>query len=194
MPTLLDDTETSTGLFANWIDTPLGRMLAVACDKGVVRLDFVEDGDLDEAMARLGPEVTAAESGPVKMDAMHPRLSRLAIELAEYFTGTRTEFSVPLSPRGTRFELMTWRYLRSIPYGQTRSYGQQARAIGEPNASRAVGRANGMNRIGIVIPCHRVIGSDGKLTGYAAGIDRKRWLLEHERDVRGGTLFHQSPG
>lgn len=180
MPTLLDNSITVCAFSANWVGTPLGRMLAVAGDEGLVQLEFIED---DEDMSATAAMQEANTGQPNR------HLSQLADELTEYFAGTRTEFSVPLAPKGTEFEMRAWDYLRTIPYGQTRNYGQQARAIGQANASRAVGRANGMNRIGIVIPCHRVIGSDGKLTGFAAGIERKRWLLNHEQNIAGGNLF-----
>jgi methylated-DNA-[protein]-cysteine S-methyltransferase len=105
-------------------------------------------------------------------------------QLHEYFAGTRTDFDLALAPAGTEFQQRVWRALCEIPYGDTTSYGAIARQLGTPDASRAVGLANGRNPIAIVIPCHRVIGSDGSLTGYGGGLDRKRWLLDHERGVR----------
>src|SRR5690606_29111824 len=102
-------------------------------------------------------------------------------ELEEYFARQRTQFDVPLDARGTDFQERVWTALREIPFGETRSYGDQARMIGSPSAVRAVARANGDNRIAIIIPCHRVIGSNGTLTGYGGGIWRKRWLLHHEK-------------
>lgn len=102
-------------------------------------------------------------------------------QLDEYFTGTRTEFSLPLSPRGTPFQKKVWKQLQMIPYGETRSYKEMAEAIDSPRAMRAVGGANGKNPLTIVIPCHRVIAHDGSMGGYGGGIDRKEWLLEHER-------------
>jgi methylated-DNA-[protein]-cysteine S-methyltransferase len=101
-------------------------------------------------------------------------------QLGEYFAGERTEFDLPLAPEGTPFQERVWRALRAIPYGQTASYGDLADRIGQPTASRAVGLANGRNPISIIVPCHRVIGASGKLTGYAGGIERKRFLLELE--------------
>lgn len=180
MFTQADDAERVDVLFASAHQTPLGPMLAVTCPEGLIQLEFADVG-MEQALARLGPETA--------LNSRHPHLSRLDLELAEYFAGTRREFSVPLVPRGTHFEMRAWDYLRTIPYGQTRSYGEQARAVGEPNACRAVGRANGMNRLAIVIPCHRVIGSDGKLTGYAGGLERKQCLLDHERAKCGELLF-----
>jgi AraC family transcriptional regulator of adaptative response/methylated-DNA-[protein]-cysteine methyltransferase len=187
----LDVTRTGA-LVSNWIDTPLGRMLAVACDEGVIHLDFVDDDDAARVMKKLGRRDGEPGSVSQLTVGFHPHLSQLADELAEYFSAGRTEFSVPLASQGSDFEQRVWNYLRTIPYGQTRSYGQQARAIGMPQASRAVGHANGMNRVAILIPCHRVIGSDGKLTGYAGGLERKRWLLELEGRGSGGTLFATS--
>ncbi|WP_404789801.1 methylated-DNA--[protein]-cysteine S-methyltransferase [Altericista sp. CCNU0014] len=102
-------------------------------------------------------------------------------QLAAYFAGTLTEFDVPLQMQGTIFQQRVWEALKSIPYGATLFYGELAKQIGQPNASRAVGLANGRNPISIVVPCHRVIGANGKLTGYGGGIERKQWLLNHER-------------
>ena len=104
-------------------------------------------------------------------------------QLAEYFAGERTEFELPLAMAGTEFQRTVWAELRRIPYGETISYGQLAEAIGKPSASRAVGLANGRNPIGIIVPCHRVVGSTGDLTGYGGGIERKRALLEFEKGV-----------
>jgi methylated-DNA-[protein]-cysteine S-methyltransferase len=109
---------------------------------------------------------------------------RTAVEqLAAYFAGDRTDFDLPLAPRGTGFQLRVWQALLAIPYGHTTSYGEMAADLGNPNASRAVGLANGRNPIAVVVPCHRVIGRDGRLTGYGGGLDRKRWLLDHELAV-----------
>jgi methylated-DNA-[protein]-cysteine S-methyltransferase len=105
----------------------------------------------------------------------------VAKQLAAYFAGELREFDLPLAPRGTEFQMKVWRELCRIPYGETISYGELARRIGQPGASRAVGLANGRNPIGIIVPCHRVIGADGSLTGYGGGLDRKKWLLEHEK-------------
>jgi AraC family transcriptional regulator of adaptative response/methylated-DNA-[protein]-cysteine methyltransferase len=108
-------------------------------------------------------------------------LDNLAEELKNYFAGTSMEFTVPLVSAGTPFETAVWKFLRSIPPGETWSYAELARKVGKPKAVRAVGRANGMNCLALVIPCHRVIRADGQLCGYGGGIWRKRWLLEHER-------------
>ncbi|MBW8192234.1 methylated-DNA--[protein]-cysteine S-methyltransferase [Neiella marina] len=112
--------------------------------------------------------------------AHHPSLLKVEQQISEYFTGKRTSFELPLAPAGTSFQQAAWRALQTIPWGQTRNYSEQAVSIGKPKAVRAVGAANGRNPIAIVIPCHRVIGSNGELTGYAGGITRKEWLLAHE--------------
>lgn len=109
-------------------------------------------------------------------------------QLHAYFDGSLREFDVPLVLSGTEFQRRVWAQLREIPYGETASYGDMARWIGSPNASRAVGLANGRNPVAIIVPCHRVIGADGSLTGYGGGLDRKVWLLEHERRDARGTL------
>jgi methylated-DNA-[protein]-cysteine S-methyltransferase len=109
-----------------------------------------------------------------------PVLRAAAAQLAEYFAGKRRTFDLPLAPHGTPFQLAVWSALRAIPYGETRNYAELARAIGRPTASRAVGAANGKNPLGIIVPCHRVIGASGALTGYAGGLSAKRWLLELE--------------
>ena len=112
-------------------------------------------------------------------------LDRAVAQLGEYFAGERTEFELPLEPAGTPFQRTTWLALREIPYAETINYGQLALRVGNPKASRAVGLANGRNPISIVVPCHRVIGADGSLTGYGGGLDRKRLLLDLERRVAG---------
>lgn len=113
--------------------------------------------------------------------------SAVVTELEEYFAGERTTFDVPLAPRGTPFQLACWAALQQIPYGQTRSYGEIAADLGQPGAARAVGLANNRNPISIIVPCHRVIGADGSLTGYGGGTATKRYLLDLEQ--RGSTLF-----
>jgi len=166
----------ATTLTADWIETPLGRMVAIAHEDGIVLLDFIDrkglPGAIDRLTERHGAPVTPGE---------HRHLVQLKRELDEYFRGTRRAFEVPLAPQGSVFERRAWNYLRQIPFGQTRSYGQQATSIGAGGGARAVGRANGMNYLSIVIPCHRVVASNGDLTGYGGGLARKRWLLDHER-------------
>jgi AraC family transcriptional regulator of adaptative response/methylated-DNA-[protein]-cysteine methyltransferase len=170
-------------LTAAWLDTPLGTMLAVAHDQGIVTLEFA---DGSAAVERSVLRVRRAFTGPggqlaAVIPGEHPHLRTLASELHEYFMMGRRQFCVPLCPRGTSFQQRAWNYLRTIPYAQTRSYRDEAAAIGAPAAVRAVGRANGANPIAILIPCHRVIAADGSLGGYGGGLARKQWLLAHER-------------
>lgn len=163
------------------ISTPVGTLRAMADDTGLFVLEFPE--------RELPPQWTA--SNVVTSDGgNHPILAQTIRELAEYFAGERRTFSIPLAPRGTAFELRTWDALLDIPFGETRTYGQQAAALGMPSASRAVGGANGRNHLAIVIPCHRVIGANGSLTGYGGGMDRKKWLLEHEGAIE-PSLVHR---
>ena len=119
-----------------------------------------------------------------------PLLTEAARQLAAYFDGARTDFDLPLRTRGTAFRERCWAALREIPYGRTVTYGEQARRIGNPGAARAVGGANHDNPIMIVIPCHRVVGADGSLTGFGGGLDMKAWLLGHERAVLEGRMHH----
>jgi len=119
-----------------------------------------------------------APTGPKQRSAV---LTRAAAQLDEYFAGERRDFDLPLAPSGTEFQTAVWLALAKIPFGETCSYGELARVVGRPSASRAVGAANGANPIAIILPCHRVIGSNGTLTGYGGGLPMKRWLLDHER-------------
>lgn len=127
----------------------------------------------------------AFSSSPNAVEHGNALTARCASQLERYFQGDLTTFDLPLSPRGTGFQLSVWQTLQSVPYGQTCSYREIAVAIGAPRAVRAVGAANGRNPLCLVVPCHRVIGANGKLTGYAGGLDRKRWLLQHERALIG---------
>lgn len=127
---------------------------------------------------------------PVEAFAIdHPLAIQCCSELKEYFDRQRTEFTLPLAPHGTPFQEAVWKELLRIPFGATRSYGDIARAVGDPNTIRAVGNANGRNPISIIIPCHRVIGANGSLTGYGGGLWRKQWLLEHESARTSPDLF-----
>ena len=177
------------------IATPLGQMVALASDEGIALLDFGDAQKYAREHDRLAARFALVGGAIQIAPGWHPHLEQLRGELEEYFAGTRRAFDVPLAPHGTAFEQRVWGFLRTIPYGQTRTYGQQAAAVGAPAAARAVGRANGCNFIGIIIPCHRVIGAGGALTGYAGGIDRKRWLLEHEQGalIRSGAFSPSTP-
>ncbi|MGK2857927.1 MAG: methylated-DNA--[protein]-cysteine S-methyltransferase [Thermoanaerobaculia bacterium] len=145
--------------------TPMGRICIVANEEGITALQF-------ESERRPFPPVDAMEDAAA--------LAGAAAQLREYFAGERTTFDLPLAPEGTAFQRRVWDALREIPYGETRSYGEIAARVGAPAASRAVGAANGRNPIAVVIPCHRVIGANGSLTGYAGGVGIKRALLALE--------------
>ncbi len=156
--------------------TPLGPMFAGAVAEGVCLLEFADRRMLETQLTRLR-RLHGAEFVP----GDNPHFKALSAQLEEYFSGRRREFSVPLASAGTAFQERVWTVLRGIPYGTTRSYQEQAQILGEPQAIRAVARANGDNRIAILIPCHRVIGKNGKLVGYGGGLWRKQYLLDLER-------------
>ncbi|WP_375437418.1 bifunctional transcriptional activator/DNA repair enzyme AdaA [uncultured Hymenobacter sp.] len=158
------------------LETPLGTMLACGTEQGICLLEFTDRRMLETELKDLARRLNATI---VQSD--NPHFQLLREQLAEYFAGSRREFSVPLFTPGTVFQQAVWQELGQIPYGTTRSYGQQAVALGRPSAVRAVASANGMNRVAILVPCHRVIGADGHLTGYAGGLWRKKWLLELEQ-------------
>lgn len=159
------------------VDTPIGTLRLVA------------DTDVD-ALVAIHFDASIAPHGEVLTDAMEVPddsvLSAAMRELVEYFAGDRQEFSVQLAPVGTEFQQRAWTALSEIPFGTTRTYAEQAAALGDRRKARAVGAANGKNPIPIIVPCHRVIGADGSLTGFAGGVDTKRWLLDHERRTLGG--------
>ena len=155
------------------IPSPLGPLLAFASEAGVRAIVF---SDSDPARNGVEGDIVSASPGMSETET----LVNLAEQLGEYFDGKRTEFNVPLDPVGTEFQLQAWQELRKIPFGKTRTYAEQAAAIGKTSAVRAVGTANGRNPLTIVVPCHRVIGADGTLTGFAGGLDRKRALLKLE--------------
>ncbi len=158
--------------------TPLGPMVAGATDDGVCLLEFADRRMLERQIVQIRRRFALT---PVPGE--HEHLSHLDRELAEYFTGARRQFTVPMVAPGTPFQEQCWDYLRTVPYGETRCYADEATAVGRPGAMRAVGRANGDNRLAIVIPCHRVVRSNGQLAGYGGGVWRKRLLLELERKV-----------
>ena len=168
--------KTRGGLFAQRIETPLGAMIAVADDEGLRLLEFIDrratERELSTLRKRLRTNVVPGE---------HRHLTATRKQLDNYFSGKQLEFDIPLAPVGSDFQLRAWEILRSIPIGETRSYSWMAKHLGDENARRAVGRANGTNMICIVIPCHRVIRADGTLCGYGGGLWRKKWLLDHER-------------
>ncbi len=157
--------------------SPVGTLTLVASDKGLTAILWEND---HEGRVPLG-KMTG--------DAAHPVLVETARQLEEYFTGTRKTFSVPLDFNGTDFQKAVWNALLTIPFGETRSYGEIAVQLGNPKAVRAVGAANGKNPISIIAPCHRVIGSNGKLTGFAGGLEAKALLLRLERGASHSELF-----
>ena len=155
-------------IYSTTLSSPLGAILLSCSERGVTRLRF-----LDEPAAEVYTD-------------HHEHLFRAAGELAEYFAGERSAFTVPLDlGGGTDFQRAVWERLGAVPFGSTTTYGGLARLIGKPRGSQAVGLANGSNPIAVIVPCHRVVGTSGKLTGYAGGIERKKWLLRHES----ATLF-----
>ncbi len=162
-------------------ETPLGEMVAAGVEEGVCLLEFHDRralrAELRDLPLLLKREVVEARPGDMGVPAP---LHHLQAELAAYFAGELRGFTVPLVTPGTAWEQRVWAVLRKIPYGQTRSYGSVAEELGTPGGARAVGLANGRNRIAIVIPCHRVINADGGLHGYGGGLERKRKLLELE--------------
>ena len=153
-----------------YIKTPLGIARLEGDENGLVTISVL---DGEENVSDLIPE----------------ELEDAAYQLQEYFEGTRTQFSLQLNPQGTDFQKRVWEELQSIPYGKTMSYLELSKKLGDVKAIRAVAAANGQNPLWIVVPCHRVIGSDGSLTGYAGGLHRKKWLLEHESPIKQTSLF-----
>lgn len=158
------------------ITTPLGPMIACATDREVCLLEFSDRKDLTNYIKKLSSSLQV-----VPLPGTNHHLDQLQQQLKDYFQGRRKKFNLKLHTSGTDFQNRVWRALMEIPFGETRSYLQQAQSIGRPESVRAVASANGLNRIAIVIPCHRVIGKDGNLRGYAGGINRKKWLLEFEK-------------
>jgi methylated-DNA-[protein]-cysteine S-methyltransferase len=154
-------------------DSPIGPLLLTADDGGLTRL-YME-------VRKHGPDEVQPEWQ--RDDSAFTEACR---QLDEYFAGERTVFDLPLNPAGTPFQLRVWEALKTIPYGEIRSYGEIAEQIGRPGAARAVGLANGRNPISIVVPCHRVIGASGALTGYGGGLERKQYLLDLETRVSAG--------
>lgn len=168
------------------ITTPLGDMTAGVSASGVHLLEFLNPDRVDLQKQKL-----LKTSQVVFSDDPHRIHDHLQAELDEYFTGKRKEFSVNIVPSGTEFQMNVWSKLQEIPYGRTVSYQELTDSIGDPNAIRAVAKANGDNPVAILIPCHRVIGKDGNLTGYAGGLDRKRKLLSLERQSAGSSVYRQ---
>ena len=160
------------------IETPIGTMYAAATVEGICMLEFTDRKMLETEFKDLAKSLNA-----IIIQGENPHFIPLEKELAEYFLGKRTEFTVPLSPVGTDFQKSVWKILMKIPYGETWNYKKQSEILGDAKKVRAVANANGMNKISILIPCHRVIGSNGTLTGYGGGIWRKQKLLELEKAI-----------
>ncbi len=173
-------------LFRTTMPTPIGLLTIVANDHGIVAICWDTETAGSEPDARnpvdrkLGDEFVDVAPGTGE----HEVLDRAVEQLGEYFDGQRIDFDLPLDPDGTAFQRRAWDALVQIPFGETISYGEQAVMLGDKNKSRAVGAANGKNPIPIVVPCHRVVGSNGHLTGFAGGLNVKAWLLDHEFKVR----------
>ncbi|MBQ2263671.1 MAG: bifunctional transcriptional activator/DNA repair protein Ada [Loktanella sp.] len=170
-------------LRATWIPTPLGDMIAVSSRSHLHLLEFVDRKGLPAALKRL------ASQGGIGIGAMPPS-EQAASELADYFAARSARFDTPLALFASAFTQQVWDALREIPAGETRSYSDIARQIGRPTATRAVARANGANQIALMVPCHRVIGADGSLTGYGGGLWRKQRLIEIERQLK--TVGHET--
>jgi len=172
LPQLGDTSELSRLI----VKSPVGDLTLIASPRGLRAVlwpnEFVPLREDDAEHVPLAP------GGPAAACAVLEQARR---QLVEYFAGDRRDFDVPLDPVGTNFQLAAWMELRRIPFGATISYGEQARRLGDVRKSRAVGAANGRNPISIIVPCHRVVGSNGKLVGFAAGLDAKAWLLNHEQ-------------
>jgi methylated-DNA-[protein]-cysteine S-methyltransferase len=160
--------------FLTYFESPIGNIqLGFNSNYELTSVQFVQDG-----LAQLDQNAFGVEEIEIAL-----------IQLAEYFDGRRTQFELKLSPNGTEFQKKVWNQLMSIPFGKTQTYQEVANQLGDPKVIRAAAAANGKNPISIIIPCHRVIGSDGSLIGYAGGLHRKKWLLEHENPVKQGRLF-----
>ena len=179
------------------VSTPLGDMLALSSDEGLCALEFVGPVNSHRrSPSKTGGRVVRLERRLAKWFPPHEieereskTISRTRAWLRAYFDGESLDMDLPLDMRGAAFEKKVWKELLRIQPGETTSYGAIAKKLGTPGASRAVGLANGANPIAIVVPCHRVIGSTGSLTGYGGGLERKTWLIDHERRWRSDTLF-----
>ena len=165
------------------IETPLGEMVAGSTEEGICLLEFTDRKMLPTEYKDL---IRLLKTTMVEGDNVH--LKTLKKQLKEYFCGERKEFTIPLVTPGSEFQQAVWKELQNIQFGSTRSYQEQAIALSRSESVRAVANANGMNRISIIIPCHRVIGSDGRLTGYGGGLRRKKWLLDHEKKYSGKAV------
>lgn len=163
-----------------WIDTALGPMLVIADDKQLYLLEFVERRGLEKEIEKLRDRLPA-----VIVPGKTKPIESIEKELKHYFEGKLKQFKTPFILMGSDFQKSVWNALCNIPYGQTKSYAEQAKIIDKPTAYRAVANANGMNQLAIIVPCHRIIRSHGELGGYGGGVVRKQWLLDHEKKYSG---------
>ena len=166
--------ETGMGVSHTIMDSPLGELTLVAREGVLAGVYFPDHSHLPDP-GTFGPRVGTGFEAAIE-------------QLAEYFLGERVQFDLPLAPRGDAFQQRVWNLLRQIPYGETRSYGQLALQLGDAALARAVGAANGRNPLSVVVPCHRVVGADGRLVGYAGGLERKRFLLDLESGATDAQL------
>ena len=169
-------------IFRTQFSTVLGEMSAAATEQGVCFLEFTEDNRREDTLQLVSSRLKMAVTY-----GNHPHLALLESQLQDYFAGKRMIFTVPLVLPGTPFQQKVWDTLLSVPFGSTVTYSMLAVSLSSPRAVRAVGRANGMNPVSVLVPCHRVTGKNGELTGYAGGTDRKAWLLAHEKQVKGAS-------
>jgi len=167
-------------LYQKEYKTPIGPMVGIASTDKLLLLEFKSRKELDEELLELKKKYEVES-----IDNSNQLLDSLESELMEYFNGKRQKFNTPIELDGTEFQIKVWSELLLVPYGETRTYLDQARSLGDEKAIRAMASANGKNRLAIIVPCHRIIGSDGSLTGYAGGIEKKRFLLNLEREVAG---------
>jgi AraC family transcriptional regulator, regulatory protein of adaptative response / methylated-DNA-[protein]-cysteine methyltransferase len=170
--------EQSAHFKASHIETPIGQMVAVADANRLYLLEFQDQYRTENELEQLGRKI-----GSTVMYGITAPLDLITKELNRYFAGTLQIFKTPVFFLGTSFQKLTWDALQEIPYGHTRSYAEIAAQIERPSAFRAVANANSKNKLVIIVPCHRIINADGKLGGYSAGLERKQWLINHERDI-----------
>jgi AraC family transcriptional regulator of adaptative response/methylated-DNA-[protein]-cysteine methyltransferase len=173
-------------LNASWINTVLGSMIAIADEKFLYLLEFITKRELKRVVERLGQKGFAIIPGST------PPLTSIENELKEYFEGKLTVFKTPYRLFGSPFQQQVWKALSQIPYGETRSYAEQSALLGKPKAYRAVANANGANRLAIMIPCHRIIASNGALGGYGGGLTIKQWLIDHEKAKKKREKFNDT--
>ena len=162
-----------------WIDTKLGPMLAIADEEQLYLFEFISRRGLEREIEKI-----RSEGNVVIVPGRTPPINSIENEIAAYFEGTLKSFKTPTLLKGSEFQKSVWKELQKIPYGQTRSYSEQAQSLGRPTATRAVANANGANQLAIIVPCHRIVRNNGDLGGYGGGLERKRWLLDHEKATK----------